>query len=99
VYGAFALMVVAGKLLIRQVTIKNILVASLTIMLIHWVVSDIGVWWSGITYPRTLAGWLACMAAAIPFERNFLFGTLFYSAAMFGGFEWAGKHWPAVSIT
>ncbi|HTE12801.1 MAG TPA: DUF6580 family putative transport protein, partial [Chitinophagaceae bacterium] len=35
VYGAFALMVVAGKLLIRQVTIKNILVASLTIMLIH----------------------------------------------------------------
>ena len=92
VYGAFVLMIIAGQLLSRKVTVKNILMAALTITFIHWIVSDIGVWLNGTTYPKTLAGWWACLAAAIPFERNFLLGTLFYSGLMFGGFEWIKKH-------
>ena len=96
VYGAFALMVAAGKLLISEVTLKNVLIAVLAITFIHWIVSDIGVWLNGTTYPKTMAGWWACLAAAIPFERNFLMGTLFYSGIMFGGFEWMKKHMPGV---
>jgi len=98
VYGAFALMVLAGRLLLREVSVKNVLVAALTITFIHWIVSDLGVWWNGTTYPRTMAGWWACLAAAIPFERNFLLGTLFYGGIMFGGFEWARKHWWAMGL-
>jgi hypothetical protein len=96
VYGAFALMVVAGKLLIKEVTVKNVLIAALTITFIHWIVSDIGVWLNGTTYPKTMAGWLACLAAAIPFEINFLLGTVLYAAVMFGGFEWVKKHRPGI---
>lgn len=96
VYAAFALMVLAGKLLLEKVSVRNVLLAALTITFIHWIVSDIGVWLSGTTYPRTLAGWWACLAAAIPFERNFLLGTLFYSGVMFGGFEWVKKYRPAI---
>ena len=96
VYGAFALMVVAGKL-IKQVTVRNVVAAALTITFIHWIVSDIGVWLNGTTYPTTMAGWWACLAAAIPFERNFLLGTLFYCGIMFGGFEWAGRRRPALA--
>jgi hypothetical protein len=97
VYGAFALMVIAGKFLIREVSIKNVLIAALTITFIHWVVSDIGVWLNGTTYPKTMTGWWACLAAAIPFERNFLVGTLFYSGLMFGGFEWIKKYNQSVA--
>ncbi|MEO5684422.1 MAG: DUF6580 family putative transport protein [Chitinophagaceae bacterium] len=92
VYGAFALMVIAGKLIIREVSFKNVLLAAVAITFIHWIVSDIGVWLNGSTYPKTMAGCWACLAAAIPFERNFLLGTLFYSGIMFGCFEWMKKH-------
>ncbi len=91
VYGAFALMVVAGKLLPRAVTVKNVLAASLIITFIHWVVTDMGVWLGSSLYPQTFTGFCTCLAAAIPFERNFLLGTLFYSAIMFGGFKWLLK--------
>lgn len=98
VYGAFALMVVTGKLLLRAVTVKNILVASLSITFIHWVVTDLGVWLGSSHYPQTIAGFWACLAAAIPFERNFLLGTLFYSAIMFGSFEWLLKRYRPVAL-
>ena len=94
VYGAFALMVVAGKLLLRAVTVKNVLIASLTITFIHWIVTDMGVWLGSSYYPQTMAGFWTCLAAAIPFERNFLFGTLFYSGLMFGAFEWLKRYQP-----
>ena len=97
VYGAFALMVMAGRL-IRQVSVRNVLLAAIAITAIHWIVSDIGVWLNGSTYPKTMAGWWACLAAAIPFERNFLLGTMFYSGIMFGGFELVKKYVPAVHL-
>ena len=88
VYGAFALMVLAGKFFIRTVTLKNVLLASIAITFIHWIVTDLGVWIGSKTYPSTIMGFWTCLAAAIPFEKNFLLGSLFYSAVMFGGFEW-----------
>ncbi len=98
VYGAFALMVVVGKLLLRGVTVKNVLIASLSITFIHWMVTDMGVWLGSSHYPQTIAGFWACLAAAIPFERNFLLGTLFYSAIMFGCFEWLLKRYRPVAM-
>lgn len=94
VYGAFALMVLTGRWLLQQVSVRNVLLSALVITFIHWIVTDFGVWFNGTTYPKTMAGWWACLAAAIPFERNFLLGTLFYSGIMFGGFEWAKKQLP-----
>lgn len=88
VYGAFALMVLAGKLMLKKVTIKSVLMASIGITLIHWIVSDLGVWLHGSAYSKDIFGFWACLAAAIPFEKNFLFGSLLYSALMFGTFEW-----------
>jgi hypothetical protein len=96
VYAAFALMVLAGKLVIKDVTVKNVLIAAFTITFIHWVVSDMGVWLQGSTYPRTAAGLWACLAAAIPFERNFLAGTLVYSGIMFGAFELLQKRYTSL---
>lgn len=87
-YGAFALMVLTGQLLIKKVTIKNVIAASLIIVFIHWIVTDFGVWLEGTLYPKTWAGWWACLTAAFPYERNFLAGTVLYGGLLFGSFEW-----------
>lgn len=98
VYCAFVLMIIAGKWLLKEVTVKNALLAAVSITFIHWVVTDMGVWLGSRFYPQTLSGFWACLAAAIPFERNFLLGTLFYSGLMFGAFEWLLKRYQQVAM-
>ncbi len=88
VYGAFILMVLVGRLLRKKLSITNFFLSSILVVAIHWIVTDFGVWMSGTMYPKTLAGFWTCLVAAIPFERNFLFGTLIYGTLMFGIFEW-----------
>ncbi len=93
VYGAFALMVLAGRAMIKTISVKNILIASLMITFIHWIVTDLGVWINGTTYAHTMSGWINCLEMAIPFKRNFLAGTLLYGALLFGGFVLiSGQH-------
>lgn len=98
IYGSFALMVVAGKLLLKNVSVKNILLSAFAVTFIHWIITDFGVWLGSSMYPKTIGGWWACLAAAIPFERNFLSGTLLYSAIMFGTFEWMKTKYPSLKI-
>ena len=77
VYGAFALMVLTGKLLLKKITMPNIILASFTTVLIHWIVtSPACILLEGSMYPKTWAGYYTSLIAAIPFERNFLIGTL-----------------------
>lgn len=97
-YGAFAMMVITGKFLLKNISVKNILLSALTVTFIHWIVTDFGVWLSSAMYPKTISGWWACLAAAIPFERNFLSGTLLYAAIMFGAFEWMKTKYPSLKI-
>ena len=98
VYGAFALMVVTGKFVMKNISITNGLVAALVVTLIHWIVTDTGVWLASARYPATLAGFWECLAAAIPFEGNFLSGTLLYGVVMFGSFEWMRSKYSSLSI-
>src|SRR5215216_5680211 len=42
IYAAFALMVITGKMLIKNVNLKNIPAGVLITTVIHWLVSDIG---------------------------------------------------------
>lgn len=86
-YLAFALIILVGRLFFNKVNVKNVLTASFAAVLIHWIVADFGVWLGSTFYPQTLTGFWACLVAAIPFELNFLYGTLAYGALMFGIFE------------
>lgn len=98
IYGAFALMVITGKVILKNVSVKKILIAAITITFIHWIITDAGVWLAGTRYPKTIEGFWACLVAAIPFERNFLSGTLLYCAVMFGSFEWLRSTYPSLTI-
>lgn len=97
-YIAFVLMVLVGKLIITKVNVQNVIGAGLAAVFIHWIVSDFGVWFGSTFYPQTLAGFWACLVAAIPFELKFLYGTLGYAALMFGAFEALKVKYPALSL-
>ncbi|HEV3250847.1 MAG TPA: DUF6580 family putative transport protein [Puia sp.] len=97
-YGAFALMVITGSLLLKKVTVKNILTASAVVVLIHWIITDLGVWLGGTLYPKNAAGWGACLVAAIPYEGYILAGTLLYCAVLFGLFEGMQRKYSSLQI-
>lgn len=84
VYGAFVLMAMAAKLIVKKVTMASVATAVLVTVFIHWVVTDFGVWLGSTVYPQTVAGFVACLAAAIPFELRLLAATILYSGIMFG---------------
>jgi hypothetical protein len=96
VYGAFALMALIGRWLQTNKSINRFLGSSLAIVFIHWIVTDIGVWLGSSIYPQTLSGLWACLVAAIPYEMNFLAGTLFYGIILFGSFEILKRKIPAL---
>lgn len=86
VYGAFVLMVLAGRLLMKTATVSRFIGAVLVATFIHWIVTDIGVWAGSKIYAQNLPGFLNCLIAAIPFEWRFWASTTLYSAVLFGGF-------------
>lgn len=100
VYGTFALIVLFGTWMLKKVTVKNILLAAIVSSLAHWIITDFGVWMSGCNlsvYTKDLNGFILCYTMALPYLKDFMLGTLFYSAILFGAFEWAQRKYPALA--
>lgn len=90
-YGAFAVIVVMGFSLKERTTALRVTGASFGAATFFFIVSNLAVWASSGLYPMTVQGLVACYVAAIPFFHNWLAGTLFYAALLFGGFALAEK--------
>lgn len=61
--------------------------ASLGGAIAFFILSNLGVWAFGAgghAYPHSLEGLVACFTAALPFFKNLLAGTVFWSAVLFG---------------
>ncbi|MCD0489042.1 hypothetical protein LPB86_12450 [Pedobacter sp. MC2016-14] len=100
VYIAFALMVLAGKLITRnKVNVINVGVAAIVSIFIHWIVTDLGVWYNNPQYAQDLSGYMLCLVAAVPFELKFLGGTVVYAGILFGGFELLKSKYPVLQVT
>lgn len=105
VYAIFALMVFLGQRLLKKVSVKNILIAAVAVSLTHWVLTDLMSFFNphsldlrtGQPFAKNLDGLIQCYVQALPFLRNFLVGTLAYSALMFGAFELAKRRFPALA--
>jgi hypothetical protein len=94
IYAAFAAIVCVGFLLKEKKTALRVATASLAAATFFFVVSNLAVWAAGRLYPLTFQGLVTCYIAAIPFFQNWLGGTLFYSAVLFGGFAFVEKKLP-----
>jgi len=98
IYGIFLLIVLLGRLIIRKVTIKNVIMASVSAAVLHWLLADLTMWIIGATDLRSMTplsrdihGLTQCYAQGFPLMKNFLAGTLVYSGIMFGAYEWIKK--------
>jgi len=92
IYAAFSLVMLAGMGWFSQkVSGLRVFGASLSASAIFFLVTNFSVWAESGMYPKTLAGLGACYTAGIPFLGNTILGDLFYSAAMFGIYEWVSS--------
>ncbi len=96
-YGSFALMVLIGKF-IKKVSVKNVIIAGVSAALLHWVITNFGVWVDRRMYPLTSEGLTACYIAGIPYLKNLLVGNLVFSGIMFGAFELMQKRYTVLSV-
>ena len=94
VYAAFAVTVCLGFWLRGQRRVIPILTAALASSVLFFGITNFGVWIMGDMYLKTPEGLAACYAAAIPFFRNELLGTPFYTAVLFGGFALVERSFP-----
>ena len=96
VYGAFVLMVLTGRF-IRKIRPLNIFLGSIVVVLIHWLVTDLGVWLNNPKFSQTPLGYWECLILAIPFEWRFFSGTLIYCVILFGSFELLQNKYPSLA--
>ena len=75
----------------------SILGGSLAGVLFYFLASNFAVWMGGglglnnLPYSKTIDGLMACLAAGVPFMKNSLFATLFFSAVFFGSYYLLNK--------
>lgn len=95
-YISFALIVVLGIIMLKKVSVKNLIIASLTASISFFAITNFGVWALGTLYPKTPAGLMESYVAAIPFFQNSLVGDLFFVGVMFGAYELVKSKVPAL---
>lgn len=98
VYLCIALTAVGGFALRNKVNAANVAIGAFASAVLFFVVTNFATWLAaragaGAACTDSLA---ACYVAGIPFFKGTLYGTLFWSAVLFGGFELLRRRWPSL---
>ncbi|MEX0844986.1 MAG: DUF6580 family putative transport protein [Balneolaceae bacterium] len=96
IYGAIALIVVAGIFILKNVNFKTIIAGSLSASIIFFLVTNFGAWIGNPIYPVGIEGLFMSYGAGVPFFHYTVLGDLFYSGVMFGAFEYAKQKTPVL---
>lgn len=103
VYGTFAATVGLGMLMGKP-SMLRIAGFGIGAALLHWLVTDFGVWIGGSTdittglpFTRDWTGFIKCLTLALPFLRNMILGNLVFCGVLFGAFEYAQRRYPVLS--
>jgi len=94
-YAAVALTVLLGRsVLMQHRSALRIAGISVTASSLFFVLTNFGVWASGLLYPLTANGLLACYVAALPFYAQQLVGDLVWCGVLFGAYALIVRHLP-----
>lgn len=91
-FGSWSFFTYSGYLLITAIGLKiqkinlNNLKLVLALSLFYWLWTNFGVWLLSDLYIKSVAGFVACYTAALPFLRNALVGDLLWYLLIFNGF-------------
>ena len=97
VYLSFALIVVIGMVMLKEIKIGNLFFASVISSVSFFIITNFGIWISTGYYAKTGAGLAACYTAAIPFFRQTLLSDLFYVAILFGAYHLVKIKFPVTA--
>jgi len=104
IYGSFALVVMLGHF-IKKVSVLNVIAAGIGAGLIHWIVSDFGMWatggrdvTTGLPFTPDVSGLMKCYYLALPYLRNMIVGNLVFCGILFGAFEWMKSRYPRLHL-
>jgi hypothetical protein len=92
VYVSFGLTWLIGTLALRRPTAVRVAGAALTSSVLFFLITNFAVWYGSSFYPQTTAGLMTCYTAGLAFYNgqsfflNGLFGDLFFSGLLFGGY-------------
>ena len=92
VYFSFGLTWLIGLYSLRTPTVGRIAAASIASSVLFFLITNFAVWYGSSFYPQTGAGLIGCYVAGMAFYDgtsfflNGLFGDLFFSALLFGGY-------------
>lgn len=96
-YACIALTVFGGFSLSNRVNATRVAGYSFASAVLFFLVSNFGVWlFASRDGSACSAGLIPCYVAGLPFFKGTLVGTLFWSAALFGGFELMRRRWPTL---
>ena len=96
IYGAYALIILAGIFLLKKITPARILGASLAASGIFFLITNFICWPGNALYAQDVNGLMRCFAAGLPFLKGTLLGDLFYSGVLFGGFAILQRSYPVL---
>ncbi|HEX4538340.1 MAG TPA: DUF6580 family putative transport protein [Candidatus Acidoferrum sp.] len=96
VYVSFVISTAIGLWLRERRSVGRLGGAVLVGAIQFFLVTNFGVWAFLNSYPKTLAGLMACYAAGVPFFWNTLAGDVCYSALLFGALFLAERTFPAL---
>lgn len=84
--GAMFLIVIFGRFLLQKVSAIKVIGASIGASAIFFLISNFGVWATGIFYTKDITGLLAAYTAGLPFFLNTIAGDLFFCGLLFGSY-------------
>jgi hypothetical protein len=96
VFGAFALIIGLGFLMLRKVKVSNLFMASIAASVVFFLVTNAGSWLGNPMYSKDLSGLMAAYTAGVPFFWSTLLGDLFYVGIMFGSYALIKRQVPAL---
>lgn len=101
VYLCIALTAVGGFALRGRVSAPKVLGGALASAVLFFLVTNFATWLTarpdaGAACTGTLT---ACYVAGIPFFKGTLYGTVLWSALLFGGFALLGRRWSVLKLT
>ena len=79
-FSSYIVIILFGSYLLRKkLSLLNLGVGSVGAGLIFFIISNFGVWISGLMYEKSLLGLINCYILALPFYGNTLISTLIFS--------------------
>jgi len=90
-YGAILIIALFGKSFINKISSSKIALASLSGSTIFYLISNFGVWILDKNYEKNIYGLINCYIAALPFLKNSIISTIFYTYLTFSTYNFSKK--------